>query len=142
MNLSRELLAAKDVYAPPTHQLAPGIVAVVVNDPVQSGISSVRIDMEPFSKFPEHIHPEGHLIHVLDGSGELESEEGLSELKRDIISGVAGNIRHALRAGSLGMRILSYNTPPKALDDPTRLVYVDPLIGDNSQYKARYITKK
>jgi hypothetical protein len=131
------ILAERNIYAKPTHQLAPGIVAVVINDPSQSGISAVRIDMEAHSEFPEHVHPEGHLIQVLGGNGELEAEDGLSMLHPNVVSGVAGLIRHTLRAGSLGMQVLSFNTPPKQLDDPTRLVYEDAELRANGLYTAR-----
>ena len=133
-----ELVNPSNIYQKATHQMAPGIRAVLLNKINEDNFSAVRIDMDPDAEFPWHVHPHSHFLICLNGEGVMETEFGEDHLSRDLTTRVAGNIGHALKASSTGLQIISFG-PPKELEDPTRLVYWDTELSNNELYLTHKI---
>jgi quercetin dioxygenase-like cupin family protein len=90
-------------------------------------IESARMTVNEYSfeagaRFPTHHHPEEQVTIVLEGSVELTVEGETAMLPAGGWSVVAGDVKHGIRAGAEGARIVAIISPRRKRADAYTVV--------------------
>jgi len=91
-------------------ELSPGANSRLVSG---RGAQVSFLRMNPDTTFPDHIHPEEQLMVVLRGSIDEVILDGVSEMRKDDLLLLPGNMVHGGKVGELGCDVIDVFWPPR-----------------------------